>query len=90
MPYGTENWNWVNYGYQDGGTAPTGINDGCDPATYTCFMLADGSLARVAERQHHGRYGLAILHVPCDHAELPLPGFESSELDLQPSLTERR
>jgi hypothetical protein len=47
LPYGTENWNWVNYGYQDGGTAPTGINDGCDPAAYTCFMLADGSLARV-------------------------------------------
>ena len=46
MPYTAENWNWVNYGYQDGGTAPTGINDGCDPATYTCFMLSDGSLAR--------------------------------------------
>ena len=48
MRYGTENWNWVNYGYQDGGAAPSGINDGCDPATYTCFMLlGEGSLARV-------------------------------------------
>src|SRR5258708_15138910 len=41
MPYTAENWNWVNYGYQDGSTAPTGIHDGCDPATYTCFMLSD-------------------------------------------------
>lgn len=49
LPSGTENWSWVNYGYQDGQTPPSGINDGCDPATYTCFMLMsqDGSLARV-------------------------------------------
>ena len=47
MPFGTENWYWINYGYQDGAAPPTGINDGCDPATYACFMLLDGSVARV-------------------------------------------
>ena len=72
MPYGTENWNWVNYGYQDGGTAPTGINDGCDPAAYTCFMLADGSLARVPNGSIMDSYGVEILHLPLDLAELPV------------------
>ena len=50
LPLGTENWVWINYGYQDGQTPPTGVNDGCDPTAYTCFMLVpgEGSLARVA------------------------------------------
>src|SRR4030095_378017 len=47
MPYGTENWYWINYAYQDGAAPPAGVNDGCDPATYACFMLLDGSIARV-------------------------------------------
>jgi len=44
-----ETFVWVNYGNQDGRPYPTGINDGCDPAQYTCFMLmsASGKLARV-------------------------------------------
>ncbi len=49
LPLGVENWSAINYAYQDGGTAPTGINDGCDPTAYTCFMLTPGSkLGRVA------------------------------------------
>lgn len=48
FPYGTENWYWVNYGYQDGGTAPV-TTDGTDPSTYDYFMSYDGSLARVAK-----------------------------------------
>lgn len=47
FPYGTENWYWVNYGVQDGAATPTGINDGCDPASYACFISYDGSVARV-------------------------------------------
>jgi hypothetical protein len=42
-----ETFQWVNYGYQDGQTSPAGINDGCDPAVYTCFMRQDGTIARV-------------------------------------------
>ena len=37
MPLGLYNWQAVQYG-QDGATPPSGINDGCDPATYTCFI----------------------------------------------------
>lgn len=49
LPYGTENWSWINYGYQDGQTPPTGIEAVFDPANNTCFMLrpGDGSLACV-------------------------------------------
>ena len=47
LPMGTENWLWVNYGYQDGQTPPSGVTDGCDPATYVCFFMIDGSVARV-------------------------------------------
>src|ERR1017187_4054996 len=38
---------WFNYGYQDGQTPPSGVTDGCDPATYVCFFMIDGSVARV-------------------------------------------
>src|ERR1017187_4054997 len=34
---------WFNYGYQDGQTPPSGVTDGCDPATYVCFFMDDGS-----------------------------------------------
>lgn len=51
LPYGSENWIWVNYGNQDGQPFPAGagVKDGCDPNQYTCFMLTtgDGSVARV-------------------------------------------
>ena len=47
MPVKTENWMQVNYGYQDGQTPQSGVTDGCDPATYTCFFMIDGSVARV-------------------------------------------
>ena len=46
LPFGTDNWLWINYMNQDGQAPPTGVNDGCDPATYVCFMLLDGSVAR--------------------------------------------
>ena len=40
-------WGAVEYG-QDGTTLPSGVNDGCDPATYTCFLGGpEGTLARV-------------------------------------------
>ena len=41
-------WNSVEYA-QDGATPPGGINDGCDPATYTCFVATplEGTIARV-------------------------------------------
>jgi hypothetical protein len=39
------NWNFYQYG-QDG-NLPTGVGGDCDPATYTCAMLDDGSVARV-------------------------------------------
>ncbi|MEO8596822.1 MAG: hypothetical protein ABI759_26115 [Candidatus Solibacter sp.] len=44
-----ETFVWVNYGNQDGKPYPAGIDDGCDPAEYTCFMYmsASGKLARV-------------------------------------------
>jgi hypothetical protein len=44
---GFENWSWVNYGYQDGSSPPAGIDDGCDPSTYTCFYALDYTLTRV-------------------------------------------
>jgi hypothetical protein len=47
MPVKTENWLWVDYGYRDGQSLPPGVTDGCDPATYTCFFMLDGSVARV-------------------------------------------
>ena len=82
MPYTAENWNWVNYGYQDGGTTPTGINDGCDPVTYTCFMLSDGSLARTPNA--------SIMDISAWTCILPqikqnyrCAGYESCELDFR-------
>src|SRR5260370_31027086 len=43
-----ESWDWINYGFRDGQTPPTGVNDGCDPATYVCFFRAvTGEVARV-------------------------------------------
>ena len=48
LPNGLYAWQVVQYG-QDGVTPPAGINDGCDPAIYTCFIgdPLEGSLARV-------------------------------------------
>ena len=48
LPLALSTWQVVQYG-QDGATPPTGITDGCDPATYTCFMGGEqeGTLARV-------------------------------------------
>ena len=44
----SSNWHVIHY-MQDGATPPTGINDGCDPATYTCFIMGESSgiIARV-------------------------------------------
>ncbi len=41
-------WNSVEY-TRDGATPPGGINDGCDPAMYTCFVATplEGTIARV-------------------------------------------
>lgn len=48
---GAENWDVVDFANQDGTSFPSGagVESGCDPATYTCFMLlpTDGSIARV-------------------------------------------
>ncbi len=48
---GSENWVWVNFGNQDGQSPPAGAGpeSGCDPATYTCFMLmpGNGAIGRV-------------------------------------------
>ncbi len=48
MPLQASQWEVVQYG-QDGATPPAGINDGCDPAKYTCFLSGeqDASVARV-------------------------------------------
>ena len=52
---GAENWAWINFGNQDGQAFPAGAGaeSGCDPATYTCFMLlpGDGSVGRVPNGQ---------------------------------------
>lgn len=42
---GSENWVWINFGTQDGAAYPSGAGpeSGCDPATYTCFMLMPGN-----------------------------------------------
>lgn len=47
LPYQLSQWEVIQYG-QDGGTLPT-VNDGCDPAIYTCFLGGeqDGSVMRV-------------------------------------------
>jgi hypothetical protein len=47
-PLGLYTWQAVQYG-QDGATPPAGVNDGCDPAIYTCFTgdPTEGTLARV-------------------------------------------
>jgi hypothetical protein len=47
MPFAASQWEPVQYG-QDG-AMPTGINDGCDPTTYTCFMAGEqeATIARV-------------------------------------------
>jgi hypothetical protein len=47
LPVTMDNWVWINYLTQDGAATPSGISDGCDPASYTCFIGIDGSLARV-------------------------------------------
>ncbi len=50
LPLGSENWEFINWGNQDGSSFPTGagVADGCDPNTYTCFFLnGEGTLARV-------------------------------------------
>jgi hypothetical protein len=48
MPAGVYAWQAVQYG-QDGATPPAGINDGCDPAVYTCFIgdPTERTIARV-------------------------------------------
>jgi hypothetical protein len=40
MPLMASQWEPVQFG-QDGATPPAGINDGCDPATYTCFLSGE-------------------------------------------------
>ena len=48
LPFQLSQWEAVQYG-QDGATPPAGINDGCDPAVYTCFMAGEqeATIARV-------------------------------------------
>jgi hypothetical protein len=48
MPLDASHWSPVQYG-QDGATPPGGITDGCDPATYVCFISGEqeASIARV-------------------------------------------
>jgi hypothetical protein len=48
MPLDASHWSPIQYG-QDGATPPVGITDGCDPATYVCFMSGEqeASIARV-------------------------------------------
>jgi hypothetical protein len=55
LPYGTDNWNYINYQFQDcadpttgcSGNVPTGVSDGCDPTAYVCFFTQLGWVARV-------------------------------------------
>ncbi|MBI3888909.1 hypothetical protein HY311_03940 [Candidatus Nomurabacteria bacterium] len=44
---GTPIYNWNFYQYGQDGSLPANIGGDCDPATYTCAMLDDGSIARV-------------------------------------------
>ena len=48
MPLPASHWSPIQYG-QDGATPPSGIGDGCDPATYVCFISGEqeASVARV-------------------------------------------
>jgi hypothetical protein len=48
LPPAVQGFQAVEY-MQDGATPPTGINDGCDPAIWTCFMAdpIEGTVARV-------------------------------------------
>lgn len=48
LPGGVAAFQAVEY-MQDGATPPAGINDGCDPAIWTCFMADpnEGTIARV-------------------------------------------
>jgi hypothetical protein len=48
LPLALSQWEPVQYG-QDGATPPSGINDGCDPALYTCFLSGEQemTIARV-------------------------------------------
>ena len=40
MPLAASQWEVVQYG-QDGAPPPAGVNDGCDPALYTCFISGE-------------------------------------------------
>ena len=48
MSLAASQWEVVQYG-QDGAAPPAGVNDGCDPALYTCFLPGEqeASVARV-------------------------------------------
>ena len=48
LPGTANDWIVIQYG-QDGATPPSGITDGCDPATYTCLMMGglEGTIGRV-------------------------------------------
>jgi hypothetical protein len=47
MSLGTENWEWINYGNQDGQPYPSGVPLPFDPSVNTCFMQFSGG-GRVA------------------------------------------
>lgn len=48
LPYALFAWQAIQYG-QDGATPPAGVNDGCAPGLYTCFIgdPLEGAIARV-------------------------------------------